>query len=51
MVYYSVYSPFLSMPHYFSMSSAYQDDGFGNAVVVGTDMDEWLIACTEEDLH
>ena len=51
MIYYSVYSPFLRIPQYFSMSSAYQDDGFGNAIIVDPDMDEWLIACTEEDLH
>ena len=51
MIYYSVYSPFLRIPQYFSMNSTYQDDGFGNAIIVNPNMDELLWERMEEDLH
>ena len=38
-------------PHFYSMNSTYQDDGFGNAIIVDPDMDELLWERMEEDLH
>ena len=51
MIYYSVYSSFFDLPHYYSMNSTYQDDGFGNAIIVNPNMDELLWERMEEDLH
>ena len=38
-------------PHFYSMISTYQDDGFGNAIIVNPNMDELLWERMEEDLH
>ena len=51
MIYDSLCGCFPEMPHYYSMNSTYQDDGFGNAVVVNPSMDELLTEIMEEDLH
>lgn len=51
MIYYNLYGSFPEMLHYYSMNSTYQDDGFGNAVIVNPNMDELLTEIIEEDLH